>query len=144
MDTSQIHLHCATAGTPILIFFNMLISIFLKSLTSNSNICIIHESPVICLFLFITGYIFFTSFFFFFFFWPHSWHMEAPSQGLNPSHSSNLCHSCSNEGSLTHVPGQGLNTCLCRLSTMSLGKKLGRNLCLLGRALSPEILFHLV
>ena len=34
---------------------------------------------------------------------------KIPDQGQNPSHSCNLCHSCSNVRSLTHCTGQGLN-----------------------------------
>ena len=42
-----------------------------------------------------------------------------PGQGSNLSHSCDLCHSCSNTGSLTHW-AQGLNLCLCRDNTGSL------------------------
>ena len=36
-----------------------------------------------------------------------------PGQGLNPSRSHNLCHSCGNTRFLKLLPGQGLNLCLC-------------------------------
>ena len=45
---------------------------------------------------------------FFSFFWPHPRHMEVPGQGLNPSHSYSLCHSCSHAGSLVHYTGLGM------------------------------------
>ena len=34
-------------------------------------------------------------------------------QGSDPSHSCNLCCSCGNAGSLSTVPGRGLNLCSC-------------------------------
>ena len=34
-----------------------------------------------------------------------------PGQGLNPSHSFSLHHSCSNAGALTHCTSQGSNPC---------------------------------
>ena len=40
--------------------------------------------------------------FFFFSFLATPWHMEFPGQGSDLSHSCDLCHSCSNAGSLTH------------------------------------------
>ena len=37
-----------------------------------------------------------------FFYWPQTQHMGIPGQGKNQSHRCDLCHSCSNAGSLTH------------------------------------------
>ena len=41
-------------------------------------------------------------------------------QGLNPSHSCNLCHRCSNAGSLTYCARLGLNLCCLRNKAGSL------------------------
>ena len=51
--------------------------------------------------------------FFFFFFYGHTHSIwKFLDQGLNPSHSCDLCHSCSNAGSLTHCARPGVEPAL--------------------------------
>ena len=87
LDTSWIHFHCATMGTPPLyfcyVFFHcFLFFLFLPLLTS---------SPPTPSFLFL-----------FFFFQPHLQHTEVPGPGTDPNLICNLHHSCGNTRSLTH------------------------------------------
>ena len=56
-----------------------------------------------------TPYLFIFNLNFFFLFLAASQHMEFPGQGSDSSCSFNLCHSCSNVGSLIHCAGPGID-----------------------------------
>ena len=68
-----------------------------------------------CLWQHLLSLVFFFFFFFVFFFFGYThgiW--KFPGQGLNLNQRYDLCHSCSNTGSLSHCDGLGSNWCLHR------------------------------
>ena len=72
-------------------------------------------SIYILYFIYILFHIISFSLFLFFFFLTAPQHMEFPGQGSDPSRNCDLCHSCSNTGSLLNPLCQaGDRTCRCR------------------------------